>query len=730
MSFVRRVLLLAAAALAATDATAQTVRHGRLGEPQRAHLEALGPTAAGLQVDVLRGGSVAQKVRGELPLAGDTLQQRCDDFIARHGVLFGAMPAMEFGAPVVLREHAGIARPGGGAGAAGAAETAPREVSLPQLVHGFPLRAHGLWLRFDARGRLVSVHGVLAPGAPQVPAPVVTPAEGEQSALSHLLGLGIAPADLRGEPRTVTAARLVGGAPAIIHAVHVVLRRDLVPLVVEVDAATGAVLAVRRNLSSGTGHFHFLGQDKPFATTTGKGTVYKGIAQALASAEAPGSLPDVAVAGVVTGLANNGTLYGRFAFMLGEADAQTLFAFGSANHDWSVPSDDVTLGDPTSSGQLFDFTNAYSWITRMGRYVQKPFRKPIGSNFSIPVVVNVSDLPNAFYTPDDLGIGTGAGFFAFGDLSSDTTESMDDFSRDPTVVCHEYTHAVCDKAGLVFGDADTDTPPRAVNEAIADFFSAAYNQTPCIGPVFMATLGPDFSVSGDCLRDLSSQRVFPEDLLFETGQTGLPEEHEAGVIFGATLWRVRAALGKSADRLIADSMFDWPADSAEAGFPVVNPGNAEAAYAAYFALCTSAVLDEVQAQKGAAKLAKAFGAVLPNGTLGLDAFDTAPTFVFPGKGKLKWSSEFLGQNAEHALDLQLFAGDSLTVSVTGLLGTPVDFVILVNQMDDLIESQPPTDDGVTVTWKDVLVNHEGTYRLLVSNRSSLGGTYKGSVLVK
>src|SRR5262245_12794031 len=80
---------------------AQAVRRGELGPAQRAHLQSLGAAAGGLVVDVARGGHVAQKVLGPLPLsaASGTLQQRCDELIARHGVLFGATSAMEFGAP-------------------------------------------------------------------------------------------------------------------------------------------------------------------------------------------------------------------------------------------------------------------------------------------------------------------------------------------------------------------------------------------------------------------------------------------------------------------------------------------------------------------------------------------------------------------------------------------------------------------------------------------------------
>jgi hypothetical protein len=715
----------------ASQPNAQVVRHGQLGPAQRAHVQSLGAAAARLVIDTPRGGHVAQKVLGALPLSAGTLQQRCDELIARHGVLFGATDAMEFGAPLILREQS--AAPAGQS----------LNVHLPQLVHSFPLEGHGLWLRFDAQGQLACVHGVLSAAAAVLPAPVVSPQEAEAAALARLAALGHALADFRSGPSTQTLARLVNGAPTLLHETRVVLKQGLAPLAVTVDAASGAVLGVRENKSSGTGNFHFDGQNIPFTTGNGTGTAYTSLKKALASAPAITAMKEVGFEDVVLGLAENNVLFGRFAQMFGELDADNIFSFlAGGGHNWAVSTDDeFTFGDPTSDAQLFDLTNSYLWISRMGHYMEGPFGKPIATDYSLPVVVNVEIDPfdpvngaftSTFYTNSDLGVEAGPGFIVFENWDDVTHDSMDDTSRDPTALCHEYVHAVVDQTGFVFGDADTDTPPRAVNEAVADFFSGAFNKTPCIGVGVVTFM---IKTDSGCLRDLAEPRLFPDDLFDFVGQTGLPEEHEAGVIFGATEWRYGQALKNPGAARMADSMFDWPQTNAEVGFPVVNVGNAEDAYGAFMGACVTAMVDAVAFGPGsgipATKAGKVLGAVIANGLSGSAVEGNVYPLDLLAGGKVKVSSVFLPPRVTHDFEIVAAAGQIIALSLKGSNGTKADFTLGEGDGDlDFPQGKVVNAAGTSAKQSGIAVLTGGTFPLEVTNPGALGGAYKLTITLK
>jgi len=720
MKRARPLLLLAAGfLLALAPASAQSMRRGALGVAAVERLAQLGARAEGVVVDALAndarpGGPFAQRVSGPFALHGASVEAMCTDIVEHWAPLFGAGQDTVFGPPVVMTRA-----PGGGA----------RSVRLAQLVRGVPLAGHGLIVRLTDDGQAAGLHGVLAARTEGTPAPGITAAQAEDVALAELAARGMPAPALRGVRRTVAAARVLHGSPELLWATHVVVAKTLVPWVVETSARNGAVVRIFANIESapGTGDFHVQGQSVPFATGKGKGSAYTSLKNALASKPSATSLADVAMQTVVQGLAEDGFLFGRFAQVFGWIPPDDLEVFVDEQHDFSVATDDL----PSPDSQSFDQVNTYAWITRSATWLDSLFG-PLGTDYALPVIVNFAGLLNAFYTPDDLGLGHGPGGFVFGDVSGQTGSAMDDLSRDPTVVTHEYVHAVVDKAGLAFGNSDVDTPPRAVNEALADYFSASFHKTPCIGPVLAKFLGLNLGLDGPCLRDLSEARLLPEDLFAVTGGGGLPEEHEAGVIFGATLWRMRTALKqKAADAAIADSLPDWPMSMFEVGFDDVTVGNAEAAYAAYYGNCLWAVLDELEFTGGSKLAGKALGAAMANGAVGLPEFAGDWIADLEAGGKLAWSSEFLGLIDSHAVGMLLTQGQTLSVSVKGIAGTTVDFALfgdpggLIEQSGKVVNAA-----GTSATEKDIFVAASDYYVIVVGNRVGFGGSYKATLTVK
>ena len=306
-----------------------------------------------------------------------------------------------------------------------------------------------------------------------------------------------------------------------------------------------------------------------------------------------------------------------------------------------------------------------------------------------------------------------------------------------TVVSHEYLHGMSDFAGLTFGDDALDSPPRAVNEAIADYGSATFHKDPAIGPVFAFHSGDDIGLTDPALRDLSLPLVLDENL-FDTvnSATDLPEEHEAGEIFGAALWRLRQnAKSKAADDLVINNLAAWPQTVAELGFDPVTPANAEDAYEAYYFECFLSLLESALAPGGAKGWKQAghvLGAFLAHGI----ADDDGTIVALPtedAKAGFKVTSAFLGALDEHAFALELLAGQTLTVTITGdkADATQVDFDFPDAEPGDL---EFPFDKkvnatGTKVSQKNITVVTPGSLVLRFTSASG-PGAYKAVVKVK
>jgi hypothetical protein len=680
-----------------------------------AQLATLDPAGALRVVSTAADGTL-RRVAGPLPLQGADVGARAADFAARFAPLFGADGIVVLGTPQPRQPRA---------------DGSPRAVFVPQLVQGWDVQGAGLTLALDEQGRATGAHGWLSAEAAQLGPPAITAEQAGMAALAHL---GLAPADLRSQPKAQGVA-LASPAPALAWRVGFVQKAGLTPWRVDVDARTGAVLSARHEAYDGTGNIVLGGQVFTFPTVSGSGMVYKTASKAASDSEAGSSLTDLTGADIDEGLALLfGTLTGRYC-TVSDFDAVLFNVFLA--FDFSDTSDTL-IGGVITEFEAFDHVDTYSWITRSAVKL-KQIMGTLPSDTCIPVVVNVEGLINAFYSPDILDEQQpwAPGFFAFGDFDQATGDPFDDFSRDPTVVSHEYFHGMCDFAGLSFGDDAIDTPPRAVNEAIADYSSTSFHKTPEIGHAFVVHSGADLGIPGDALRDLTEE-ITLTDNLFDTidPDNDLPEEHEAGKIFGCALWRLRTqAKQKPTDDLVVNHLADWPQSSAEVGFPDVTPANAQAAYEAFDRDCFVSLLNSALApgKAKAWKLAsKVLGAGLAHGILGsnVDNIVLLPTDTSPVT--LNFKSAFLGSITEHAIGLQLVAGQKLSITLTGdkADGTQPDFAFTANPGDlDFPTDKVVNPAGTKVTQKNILVNVSNEYLLTLSTLNG-AGAYKAVIKIK
>ncbi len=714
-------------ALAAPTAFGQTVRGGSLQPaPEQLLRDAVGDLD-GLRVDLARDGSGdLNRVAGRVTLQGADLAQRMADFEARLAPLFGVRDGVELGAADVLRNHT---------------EGGAQRVRLPQLVHGHEVMGHGLSLRLDAAGNAELIHGVVSADAAELAAPTVGADSARDMAETALAAMGHAPDEFMGAPMVHPVARISAGGPRLLHRVEVVTRSGMTPWVIEIDAYTGGIVRSFIQRETGAGAFQWDGVTTDFKTGKGKGLVYRTVKNARAEKDTGSSLKNLIVETIIPGVADDGMLTGRYSQVF---NADGIFIV-SALHDFSSADDsEQVLGGVILESEVFDHVNTYYWLDRMGGFFSK-LLGDFGADYAMPALANFDDgglgFANAFYSPLDLDGPDGypAGYFVFGDFDNITGDQMDDMSRDPTIVCHEYTHGVVDQEGVILGQDELDTPPRAVNEAIADFAAGSFLKEPAVGPVFMQHSAADLvGLEGDSLRHLENERTMTDNLFDILGfTTDLPEEHEAGAIFGAALWRTRQAIKqKSADRLVFETMADWPQSAAEVGFPVVDTDNADDAYHVFFYECLEAMLDhqvDNLGKKGLKNATRTLGAFLAHGISGTRP-DTIYTFDNLEKGlAANFASEFLGSIDEHVFSIEMAPEQKISITVTGDKkdATQVDFAFDDGPGDfTYTKDAVVAPTGTKIAQKNIEVVNGGTYTVTIANPGGEGGRYKLKLKLK
>jgi len=665
----------------------------------------------------MRGGALS-RVRGRLHTNGDDPRARARDFVERHGDAFGLGFGLTTGTPREL-------------------DAQSRRVFVPQTVHGHELVGHGLTLRFDDDARVSLAHGAFAGAALRTPAPRVDAADAVVSALSDA---GLDPDDLEVPASSRPIARVIGDEVVLIHEVTAIV--DKRPFALDVDAATGELLSVRENVVHAQGTFKFGDSDIPFGLRAGKGGVFKNIKAVKQEKAGLSGLPNVSADEVNVLYAPQGSLTGRYVQVLAASGLQILASDYLFDFD---PLSSALINGQSAlvESQLFDHVNTYWWLSRMGAYMQSIYGADFPADYSVPAIVNYDDddngYLNAYFTPVDLDAAGpyAPGYLVFGEFSNITGDPMDDFSRDPSIVAHEYTHMVVDKAGGTFGDADLDAPSRALNEAIADYAAAGFLKDPALGEalLFHGT-EVDWGVDTESLRDLRRELTLQDDLWGVVGgTTGLPEEHEAGNILGSALWRTRKALkSKTSDKLLFEHLLDLPQSTAETGHAVVDPGNATEAWEDYTYAVFGALFDELLAPGGkqaARKASLLMGAFMAHGLVGVDEDRVAEFDATEGGLKLAFSGEFLGSLDTHVFDVRLAEGQKLSIAIKGRKGTQVDFELDADPGDgdtpaEILESKPKkvSPKGTKAAQAKMLVQTTRTYRVTLSNTDAEGGEYK------
>jgi hypothetical protein len=161
------------------------------------------------------------------------------------------------------------------------------------------------------------------------------------------------------------------------------------------------------------------------------------------------------------------------------------------------------------------------------------FREPVRAN------VNGTRDDNSWYSPVDRMLTFGTGYI--------------DDAEDAETILHEFGHAIQDAICPDFGQSPQ---AAAMGEGFGDYFAASFFESRKPARYSATVMSWDGLLYGlrsrfdpPCLRRLDSALTF--DDFDEKG-----DEHDNGTIWSATLWDVRAALGRElADTLIIESHF-------------------------------------------------------------------------------------------------------------------------------------------------------------------------------
>lgn len=188
----------------------------------------------------------------------------------------------------------------------------------------------------------------------------------------------------------------------------------------------------------------------------------------------------------------------------------------------------------------FDETMVYFHVDRAIRYLESLGYRGRRAIFAGPLAANAHGTrqDNSWYSPglQRLTFGTGG---------------VDD-AEDAETILHEFGHAVQDAICPDFGQSDE---AAAMGEGFGDYFAASFFAAKKPEPFRASVSSWDSILDEDhdppCLRRVN------EPLTFESfDHSANADEHENGMIWSATLWEIRDAVGRDvADRVIIESHF-------------------------------------------------------------------------------------------------------------------------------------------------------------------------------
>ena len=189
----------------------------------------------------------------------------------------------------------------------------------------------------------------------------------------------------------------------------------------------------------------------------------------------------------------------------------------------------------------FEEAMVYYHINSAVRYLEQLGFKGTRAIFHETVQVNVNGTrdDNSWYSPVDRMLTFGTG-------------DIDD-AEDAETILHELGHAIQDAICPDFGQSPQ---AAAMGEGFGDYFAASFFESKKPERYKNTVMSWDGLLIGlsegtepPCLRRVDSARTF--NAFKENG-----DEHDNGVIWSATLWEIRKALGRDkADRIILESHF-------------------------------------------------------------------------------------------------------------------------------------------------------------------------------
>lgn len=378
-----------------------------------------------------------------------------------------------------------------------------------QLRGGVPVQGgDATVVALGSRVRSVTVHEVGLPGTPA--ARPVGAAAARTAALAHLRVTALL------VPAAVERAMVpAGGRLVDVYRVGVVAQRPARAAVVEVDAATGRVRAVRDEAQhvDGTAKVH-----DPNPIVTARDNTLRQPLEAGLPADV--ELPDAALDAQ------------RRTLPLKELDPAAL-ATGrlsgpyvdvvSGGYAGLTPDFDVTREDPRFEGLM-----SYAHLDRVQRYLQSlgfTGERAANAESQEVVAVPVPGYDNSFYQPaNDVMVLGGGG--------------VDD-GEDADVIVHEYGHAIHDAQVPGWGET---AEGGAMGEGFGDFLAASFFaptsggfQDECVAEWDSTSYS---TTTPTCLRRVDGTKHYPQDVEDEV--------HADGEMWSAFLWRVRAQLGTTA----------------------------------------------------------------------------------------------------------------------------------------------------------------------------------------
>lgn len=189
----------------------------------------------------------------------------------------------------------------------------------------------------------------------------------------------------------------------------------------------------------------------------------------------------------------------------------------------------------------FEEVMVYYHVDTALRYLEQLGYRGTRAIFRQPMRVNVNGTrdDNSWYSPDERMLTFGTG-------------DIDD-AEDAETILHELGHAIQDAICPDFGQS---AQAAAMGEGFGDYFAASYFESRKPVRYRNSVMSWDGLLIGLRSRvDPPSLRRVDSSLTFaDFDESG--DEHDNGLIWSATLWEVRQALGREkADRIILESHF-------------------------------------------------------------------------------------------------------------------------------------------------------------------------------